>query len=72
MDDVELENRYKRKASVLEERQEELKNLLKDEGHNKKVQDKESLEYKKLIKLLNMISKAKADLRERREDLPVH
>ena len=49
-----------------------MKNLLKDEAHNKKVQDKDSSEYKKLIKLLHQISKAKAELRERREDLPVH
>ena len=69
--DQEIENRFKRKAIVLEERQEELKNLLTDEAYCKKVLDKETAEYKKLHKLLNQIGKAKAELRERRADLPV-
>ena len=70
--DAELVNRYKRKATLLEERQEELKNLLKDEAYCKKVNDKDSAEYKKVIKLLNTITKTKAELRERRQELPIN
>ena len=69
--DQELENRFKRKATVLEERQEELKTLLGDEAYCKKVLDKDTQECKKFKKLLSQIGKAKIELRERRADLPV-
>ena len=48
------------------------KHLLKDDDYSKKLEEKEYSEQKKLNKLLNTISKTKAELRERREELPVN